>query len=316
MKEAGKPKPPLGRLESVDVRKYWEHEALEFTPWLAQDENLQLLGETIGLPLELVDKEKAVGPFSADILCKRQGSDEWVIIENQLEKTDHTHLGQIITYAAGLQAGTVIWVASGFTDEHRAALDWLNERTNRNTRFVGVTVELWQIGNSVPAPRFNVVSMPNDWSKGVIVPPDLTSGQVAWQRYWTAFRETIEADPGPLKPPAPSTGSWVSFAVGKSNVMIAAAGHQSAKWIRVELYLGGQAAKSRLAELRCHKAEVERELGELEWQEMKQDCRIAVRRNDCDPTEEAAWPDQHRWIIEKAKAFHTVFAPLVKDLKS
>ena len=116
----------LGRLESVEPRDVWSSESEDFTPWLAQAENLKLLGETIGLDLELEAQEKDVGPFRADILCKETSSDDWVLIENQLERTDHTHLGQLLTYAAGLKAVTVVWVARIFTEEHRAALDWLN----------------------------------------------------------------------------------------------------------------------------------------------------------------------------------------------
>ena len=121
-------KPPLGRLERVDdLRKTWATEDQDFTPWLARSENLAVLAETLRLELETEAQEKKVGLFRADILCKEVGSDAWVLIENQLERTDHTHLGQLMTYAAGLDAVTVIWIAASFTDEHRAALDWLND---------------------------------------------------------------------------------------------------------------------------------------------------------------------------------------------
>ncbi|MGE0205785.1 MAG: hypothetical protein AB7E70_03035 [Hyphomicrobiaceae bacterium] len=114
----------LGRLEAVDLRSVWSSEDQGFTPWLAGEANLRLLGETIGLELELEAEEKRVGPFRADILCKDTLDGSWVLIENQLERTDHTHLGQLMTYAAGLQTVTIVWVAAKFTEEHRAALDW------------------------------------------------------------------------------------------------------------------------------------------------------------------------------------------------
>lgn len=157
----------LGRLERVDLRVAWSSEPRDFTPWLAQKENLGLLGETLGIDLEADGIERSVGLFSADILCRVAGTDHWVLIENQLEQTDHTHLGQIITYAAGLDALTVIWVAAKFVDEHRAALDWLNENTAEGISFFGVEVQLWRISDSPFAPRFNVVSMPNAWTKKV-----------------------------------------------------------------------------------------------------------------------------------------------------
>ena len=127
----------LGRLVPVDLREAWRSRTADFTPWLAQDDNLALLGESLGLTLELDSTKKSVGPFSADILCRvGRRRVHWVLIENQLEQTDHTHLGQIITYAAGLDALTVIWVAGRFVDEHRAALDWLNENTAEGISFL------------------------------------------------------------------------------------------------------------------------------------------------------------------------------------
>lgn len=132
----------LGKLEKVELRKIWKHEASEFTPWLAQEDNIRLLGDTIGIELGIESQEEQVGPFRADILCKDTANNNWVLIENQLEKTDHNHLGQLLTYAAGFDAVTIIWIAQKFTEEHRAALDWLNERTDENVTFFGLEIEL------------------------------------------------------------------------------------------------------------------------------------------------------------------------------
>ena len=310
-------KPMLGRLEQINVRDYWKNEAYDFTPWLALPENLELLGDTIGIELEFVSMEKAVGPFSADILCKNTATDEWVLIENQLEKTDHSHLGQIITYAAGLQVTSIIWIAQRFTEEHRAALDWLNEHTNEKMRFWGVTVELWKIGASALAPKFNIVSRPNEWSKEVAERKQLNPSQSLYRSYWTAFRDVIEANPEGLKAPAPSNDSWVSFAVGKSNVNIAAVCSQTKKWIRVELYIGGVNAKNRFAQLLAQKETIESITGELDWQELvgKQDCRIALYRDNTDLANQTNWQNQHEWLRENVKRFHQAFAPLVKQLQ-
>ncbi|MCA9423372.1 MAG: hypothetical protein KC592_20300, partial [Nitrospira sp.] len=157
----------LGRLQPVDLRTIWGSEAGDFTPWLAQEENLALLGETIGLELELEGTEQHVGPFRADIVCKDTVTDAWVLIENQLERTDHSHLGQLLTYAAGLNAVTIVWIAERFTEEHRAALDWLNEITDESVNFFGLEIELWSINNSPAAPKLNLVSSPNRWTKTV-----------------------------------------------------------------------------------------------------------------------------------------------------
>ncbi|MGB8414368.1 MAG: hypothetical protein WCE23_16240 [Candidatus Binatus sp.] len=143
-------KPALGKLEKVDLRDYWKSESQDFTPWLASAENIALLGEAIDLELEVEAQEKEVGPFRADILCKDTSTGQWVLIENQLEPTDHTHLGQLLTYAAGLNAGTIVWISEHFTNEHRATLDWLNEITDEGFSFFGIEVELWRIGGSPP----------------------------------------------------------------------------------------------------------------------------------------------------------------------
>jgi hypothetical protein len=159
--------PILGRLRRVDVREVWSSEAVGFTPWLAQEENLRLLAETIGMHLVLEAREKSVGPFRADILARNVHTGHLVLIENQLERTDNGHLGQLLTYAAGLKAVSIVWVSTLFIDEHRAALDWLNEITSSSITFYGLEMELWQIGDSAIAPKFNMVSQPNMFSKRI-----------------------------------------------------------------------------------------------------------------------------------------------------
>jgi hypothetical protein len=208
---------PLGRLERIELRAGWPHEAASFTPWLAQTENLRLLGETLGLTLEPEGTEMSVGPFRADILCRDVGQDRLVLIENQLEQTDHTHLGQTLTYTAGLNASVVIWVAKSFTEEHRAALDWLNDATDQRFHFFGVEVELWSIGGSLPAPRFNVVVKPNDWSRTVSrAARSVQSGEITelgQERlaYWTAFRQTLDQHPFPQKLERDYAGGSIDF---------------------------------------------------------------------------------------------------------
>lgn len=150
-------------------------------------------GDAIGIELELEAQEKNVGPFRADILCKDTATDNWNLIENQLEKTDHVHLGQLLTYASGLKAVTIVWIAKRFTEEHRAALDWLNEITDDRFNFFGLEVELWQIGSSAVTSEFNVVSKPNDWSKTVATAASqvkntaLTDSKILQRDFWTAF---------------------------------------------------------------------------------------------------------------------------------
>lgn len=160
--------PEIAKLKRVSLRDIWGDEARNFTPWLATDEALALLGEVIGRGLELIGTEVAVGPYSADILARIAGQeDHKVVVENQLGKTDHDHLGKMITYAAGLGAKTLIWISDRFCDEHRAALDWLNQNTGDRLNFFGLEIRAFRIDESRPAPQFSVISSPNNATKGI-----------------------------------------------------------------------------------------------------------------------------------------------------
>ena len=150
----------LGILKTVAPRQKWINEARDFTPWLSN--NIEELGNALGLELEVENIEVAVGPYSADILAKDTGTGQYVVIENQLEKTNHDHLGKAITYASVLDASTIIWIATDFTPEHRKALDWLNDHTSENISIYGVQLELWQIDDNKAALKFNVICKPND----------------------------------------------------------------------------------------------------------------------------------------------------------
>ena len=154
-------KQKLGQLEEVDLRTIWGDESRDFTPWLAA--RMDQLGEALGLDLQLIESEAGVGPFAVDILASED--EVLVVIENQLERTDHGHLGQLLTYAAGRDARTLIWITPDFRDEHRAALDWLNRWTSEQIKVFGVEVRAVRIGDSLPAPEFRAVAFPNTWSR-------------------------------------------------------------------------------------------------------------------------------------------------------
>ena len=315
----------LGRLEKVELRTQWLNEATEFTPWLAKPENIEILGETLDMDLEVEAQERSVGQFRADILCKEIGtSDHWVLIENQLESTDHRHLGQLLTYAAGLQAVTIVWIAAKFSEEHRAALDWLNKITDTaSVRFFGVEVELWRIGVSEPAPRFNIVSKPNDWSQSVkqaaraIDDDELTDTRIKQREYWGALMVVLNEKKGPVrgnKKPQPQ--SWMGFPTGRSGVHVNPVMITPKKKIRAEIYLGRANAKAFFWLLKAQSAAIEQELGyALEWEELPagQDSRIAIYL-DADPLNESDWGRQHTWLADRLNDLHRVFASRVREL--
>ena len=312
--------PPLGRLERVnDLREAWATEDQDFTPWLARPENLAVLAETLGLELETEAQEKKVGLFRADILCKEVGSDAWVLIENQLERTDHTHLGQLMTYAAGLDAVTVIWIAASFTDEHRAALDWLNGITDERFRFFGLEVELWRIGESPPAPKFNIVSKPNDWSRSITraaADVELSETRIRQKEYWSALLKVLDDEKGPVSGNRePKPNYWIRFPVGRTGFHFDATMVRSKNRIRTELYISRNDGKAFFGLLKHQKDEIERELGySLEWEEFKVGGSIMSHFDHVDPMDEADWPRQHKWLAEHLNAMHRVFAPRVKNL--
>ncbi len=312
----------LGRLERVELREAWKTEAGDFTPWLAREENIQLLGEAISIELEVEAQEKNVGPFRADILCKDTANGSWVLIENQLERTDHTHLGQLITYAAGLQAVTIVWVAAKFTDEHRAALDWLNEVTAENILFFALEVELWKIGNSPMAPKFNIVCSPNDWSRSVsgaakAIEGGQSDSQLRYVEFWTFFGQQVVAKKSALRVPKPSGDYWKNFSIGRSQFSVAAMVLARDEWIGVQLTTYGEQAKQLFKLLEARKTEIEAAIGEtLEWRELPtyKESQIRLVRKGINPKDRDTWPTITDWLISRTEKFLTVFRPIVKDL--
>ncbi|MEQ6335121.1 DUF4268 domain-containing protein [Sphingobium sp. MK2] len=314
----------LGKLEKIELRDIWLSESSDFTPWLAREENLLTLGETLGLELELEAQERAVGPFRADILCKDIGTNAWVLIENQLERTDHTHLGQLLTYASGLEAVTIVWIAARFTEEHRSTLDWLNRITDETFRFFGVEVELWRIGDSPAAPRFNIVSKPNNWSKMVtqaaraIDEAELTGTKALQIAYWGALGSTLVAKGGALaRERKPQPQSWMSYSIGRTGFSVNASMARPKRQVRAELYMSNPNAKAWFHLLRAQKAAIEAELGyPLDWEELPEgkDTRISVALNNTDPEDQTDWFRQHEWIAARLGEFHRVFVSRVKTL--
>lgn len=315
----------LGRLQKVELREAWPSESGHFTPWLAQEANLRLLGETIGIDLECEAQEKEVGPFRADILCKDTATDNWVLIENQLERTDHSHLGQLLTYAAGLNAVTIVWIAERFTEEHRATLDWLNERTDEKINLFGLEIELWRIGDSPIAPKFNIVCQPNDWSRTV---QQAATGEVSehkqlQQRFWTAFVQYMEDKGCKIRCQKPMARHWMNHPIGRSGVHLTSVvslwnsvTNRKGPEIRVELYMEGPSAKQEFAALEKQKDEIEKALDfTLTWRnpEDKAMCRLYTRK-DADFLNESLWPEHFEWLRQRLEKMLAVFQPIMKSL--
>lgn len=307
----------LGKLEKIIIREQWKNEEYDFTPWLANEENIQLLGDEINLDLEVDGTEVPIGSYKADIVA-RDGNGRTVIIENQLERTDHKHLGQLITYASGVEAQIIIWVCSQVTDEHRQAIDWLNEATRAEIVFFACEIELWRIGESLAAPKFNVVASPNDWTKVVkstVTNKELSETKTAHLDFWNAFKIFMEDAGTTLKMRQPRPQHWYTFAVGRSKFNISLTTNTQSKRIGCEIYIRGEDAKKAFAQLEKQKVEIEQTLGELEWYELPdgQDCRIKLSR-DGDSKTHSQWKEIHDWLKVNAEAFYEIFSPKIKGL--
>lgn len=273
--------PDFGRLKPLELRNIWPHEASSFTPWLA--EHLPALGEALGVDLELQDIEAEVGDFSLDILAKDLGTGRTVVIENQLTSTDHDHLGKLLTYAAGHNAGTVIWVARSIRDEHRQALEWLNQRTDKETGFFAVTVSVFQIDDSKPAFEFLPVVFPNEWQKASLSRKDTTGRGEAYRAFFQNLIDVLRTQHRFTSAKIGQPQNWYNFPTGISGLTYGATFAQGGK-IRTELYIdvgNGGVNKAIFDRLFAERKNIETAFGGvLEWERMdaKQASRVAVYR--------------------------------------
>jgi hypothetical protein len=181
----------LGHLRKIDLREVWKHEALDFTHWLSKEENIQLLSDEIGISIIDVRPEESIGRYNVDLVGIDEDSGKSIIIENQLDYTDHKHLGQIITYASGYDASIIVWIVKEAREEHRKAVEWLNNHTSADLSFILIRMELWQIGDSPYAPKFHIIAEPNDWAKEIqqsqSISSELTDTRLKQLEFWQQF---------------------------------------------------------------------------------------------------------------------------------
>ncbi|MCY4523025.1 MAG: DUF4268 domain-containing protein [Caldilineaceae bacterium] len=311
----------LGKLEKVPVRDVWEHEARDFTPWLA--ENLSELGEALGLDLDdaQYEEEASVGSYSVDIWAQGMEGDRPVIIENQLEKTNHDHLGKLLTYAAGYNAGVVVWIAGEFTDEHRAAIDWLNQETGVDVDFFGVIVEAWKIGSSRVAPHFTVVANPNSWSnrdKSGMSTNSTSEREDRYRKFFQKLVDTMREEHEFTKRRKAKAKSWVTFPSSTSGVVWATAfGHRGVA--RVELYLDSKTDRNKLIfdKLSLSKTEIHSEFEkDLNWERMnsKKACRISITREGSIDDDDDTLEDLRIWMKKHLLKFKQVFQNRLIDI--
>lgn len=313
----------LSKLEPVELREVWKHEASDFTPWLA--DNIEELGDVLGLDLEVKTSEAEVGTFSLDILAHDLASDRPVVIENQLDGTNHDHLGKLLTYAAGYDAHILVWVVKDFRPEHRAAIDWLNRRTGEDTAFFGVAVEAWRIEESPPAARFNVVALPNDWEKQGA--RESTSGETGtlsdkqrrYRDFWQLLVDELRENHSFTRSKKAQPQSWMRFGSGFSGFPFGVS-FQRGEVASVSLSLDrpDKDTNERMYDaLFARKSPIEAELDQpLVWKRMDhaKACDIGLRREGTINEDDETLEEIRKWMIENLLRLNGVLAPHLREI--
>lgn len=289
----------LGRITRIeDLRSIWPHEARDFSKWLAKEENLTLLSDEIGIDIVLEELESAVGDFSVDLYAREEGSSRRIIIENQLEDTNHDHLGKIITYASGKGAEVIVWIVKHARDEHRQAIEWLNQHTDENIGFFLVEIELWRINDSVPAPKFNIVERPNDWAKTVKAAGGLSETKKLQYEFWQAFCQYAFgkadfAQQFSRRKALPQ--HWYDLSIGSSACHVGLTVNTVKKTIGAEIYIDDD--KALFEKYKSRKQEIEAELNtELIWRVAAKACRILAVNKGIDLQCREKWPEYFEWL--------------------
>ena len=309
----------LATIEKINIREVWSNEAGDFTPWLA--ENLDQLGDELGMELELVAQEAAVGSFKLDILARETGRNAVVAIENQVESTDHAHLGQLLTYAAGSKADIVIWVTTDFRDEHRAAMDWLNQRTEDSLEFYGVEIGAVKIDGSRPAPLFRLAAFPNSWSKRAPASIQAVSEKgEQYRRYWKPLLERLNREDGwSVRTDNPQ--SWFTAGSGVSEVWRSMSFYVRKREAAVELSLQTPDKdwnKSFFGLLKESQEDIEEEMGtELLWERLDNNktSRVGIRRDGSIDDPPDRLDEIREWMFDNVVRFKQVFPPYLREVR-
>ena len=306
----------FGSINKLNLRKIWPNEASDFTPWL--EKNIIALGEALGLELDAVRREANVGGFSLDLLAKDVSSGRDVIIENQITATDHDHLGKLLTYSAGFDASIIIWIAESLREEHRQALEWLNQKTDADTAFFGVVIEVIQIDDSLPAYNFKPVVFPNEWQKSrrgnkPVISERMEAYRSFMQKLIDELREKHKFTGARVAQPQ----SWYLYSSGFNGINYGSSFAQG-KRVRAEVYIdqGDREKNKKLFDwLKEQQDLIETEFREaLEWERLdeKRTSRIAIYRSGTIDDDEKELASVHEWLIGRLLKFKKVFPSYLK----
>ncbi len=308
----------LSKLNKVELRDVWEHEAIDFTNWLAQQENLDALSEEIGVDIKLIKTEASVGKFSVDILAEEEASERKIIIENQLEDTNHDHLGKIITYASGYDAEIIIWIVKDVRDEHQKAIEWLNEHTDENISFFLIKIELWQIESSNPAPKFEIMVSPNEWAKAIKTSPsngELTNTKLQQLEFWNKFKNYVRENDTQIRLQTPRPQFYYDVRIGTADAHIDLLIDSRDGLIGCGLYISRN--KELYKFLLENKNQIENEIGETaEWIDARVASRIRIKKRVGDVFNQDGAENYFAWLYEKTILFQKVFGKYFEEFKN
>lgn len=305
----------LGKITEVDVREIWKHEQYDFSKWLASEENISDLGNTLNLALTDIQTEQFVGGYRCDIICKDELTGKNVLIENQLEQTNHDHLGKIITYASGLNASVVVWIVSEAREEHASAIEWLNKHTDDDVAFFLIEIHAYKIGDSDPAPMFKIIEQPNDFArsiKSIANKGELSEAQIKRQEFWTQFNDVIDQRGKPFNKRKATTDHWYNVAVGSSQCYIAIDLVNKEHKIRVSLWVPDN--KELFDSFAEHKDAIEEAIGKpLVWDraEGKKASAISTTIPGLYFNKQDNYPELMDKTIDLAIAFRAAFKPYI-----
>ena len=307
----------LEQLEEVGLRTVWSHETSDFTPWLAKEDNIAILADTLGLVgITVEETESSVGDFKVDIYASETGSDRTIVIENQIEDSNHDHLGKLLTYAAGKSANVIIWVVRYAREEHRAAIEWLNKHSDEDVGFYLCEVKLYRIGNSKPAVKFDVIERPNNWSREVRNSDAMNETELQRYEYWTALMDYAfqsEDFAKEFNRRTPTTDHWMNFAIGRSACFLQVVQSVRDNKIKVGLCIlyirsNGRDLSDALSN---NKEEIESKAQmNFDWRFRPDNslCRILIEKSVA-LTDRTQWNAQFDWIIDVMLRMKETFTP-------
>lgn len=306
----------LGKLKEINIKTVWKHEQYDFSNWLAEEENIQQLGDTLNLSLTDVEKEKFVGSYRCDIICKDEITGKNVLIENQLESTNHDHLGKIITYASGLDATVVIWIVGNAKEEHASAIEWLNQHTDEEISFFLIEVHAYTIEGSKPAPYFKIIQQPNDFAKqvkSISRNAEMNDSQSSRLEFWTLFNEILEQKGKPFNKRKATVDHWYSVAVGSSRCHISIELVNRDHIIRVSMWIPDD--KELYDSFFSNKDDIEKRLGHsLSWKksEEKKAAYAYSIIEGLDFNHPSNYKELINKSIEEVLCFKKAFQPYIK----